>query len=80
MSTPKNKKVVATTVMPFPEGGRQKIKEFKIKVAAIEEKVQLYVDGLIVGLGIDQSQNPVVDLDAMTITFEKKEAENASES
>jgi len=79
MST-KKKKPVECVVIPFPAGGTPKISAFKAQAAAINEKVQLYIDGIILGLGIDPDQNPEVDLEAMTITYEQKEAENASKS
>lgn len=67
-------------VMPFPAGGIEMVTKFRGQIAAIEEKAQLYIDGVIAGLGITPDQNPVIDAQAMTITFEKKEESDGSKS
>ena len=67
-------------VIQLPESARKTINEIRAQMISLQTQLQQFVDGVLVGMGFDVDQHPTVDLDAMTITFEKKEAENASES
>ena len=57
----------------LPEAAQKHVQEIRGQMVSLQAQLQQFIDGLLIGMGLDIDKNPNVDLDAMTITFPKKE-------
>jgi hypothetical protein len=71
----KEVKTQETEVIKLPEPAQNAIKEFRAQMISIQAQLQQFIDGMLIGMGVDIEQHPNVDLDAMTITVMKKKQE-----
>jgi hypothetical protein len=57
-------------------GSRQKhLTALRKQILDLQAQTQQFVDGVLVGMGVDLSTNPTVDLETMTITIKTKDEE-----
>jgi len=61
-----------TEEIALPIEAQKKVNELKAQMFAIQNQLQMFVDGVLLGMGIDIQSNPKVDLDAMTILLPKE--------
>jgi hypothetical protein len=68
-----NKSEPIVETLEFPAAARKTVAEIRAQMISLQAQLQQFVDGVIVGMGLDIESNPQIDLDSMTITVTKKE-------
>jgi hypothetical protein len=65
---------------PLPKKAQEHILEMRSQLVSIQAQLQQFVDGVLIGMGVDIEQNPEVDVESMTVILKKSEEKNASQS
>jgi hypothetical protein len=60
-------------VIPFPKDALPKVLQFRNQIVEIQAQLQNFVDGVLIGMGIPADEQTIVDFEAMTIAYPKKE-------
>jgi len=53
----------------LPLEAQRVIKEVKAQMFNLESQLKNFIDGVLVGMGMDVNSNPEVNLDTMTVTI-----------
>jgi len=63
-------------VKPLPVAAQNNIKEIRAQMISLQTQLQQFVDGILIGMGLDISVpgGIKVDLDSMTVTIPKEES------
>jgi hypothetical protein len=59
-------------VFQFPDAAAQHIREIQQQINAAQGKLQAFVDGVVIGMGVDISSGVEVNLQEMSISIPEK--------
>lgn len=61
------------TPVTLPSAAQERIRAFQVEIRSLQAQLQQFVDGVLVGMGVDLSGDIQVDPTAMTVTIVHRE-------